>query len=210
MTPRDLLAIRLVTTRYASLQGLHLALNGAIIALVFGGLSLTGVPPGAIAAFIGCLLQGGISAYLNHYYRTRFGVVDGSDDDLIVKWLVAVCFVAPVVLVLMGWNGGLLAIPFALAHLWVAIRDFPHRAHHLGGTVGATVALAMLWGSPLASNQLGNWALTLLGASMIVPGLLDHRLLVRTLGGGAGPRELPRISTAPTFAPGATAGKPSA
>src|SRR5687768_10797759 len=104
MTSRDLHAIRLVTRRYGSLQGLHLALTGVIIAFVFGGFQLPGVPPGAITGFIGCVLQGCISRYLSHYYQTRFGVVDQDEANLMVQGLVLVCFAAPVFLVLMGGN----------------------------------------------------------------------------------------------------------
>jgi hypothetical protein len=69
----------------------------------------------------------------------------------------------------------------ALASIWLAIRDWPWRAHYLGAA--AAVAIGFIASAPVTGVLEPGMTLAmiflLLGASMVPIGLLDHLLLVR-------------------------------
>jgi hypothetical protein len=73
------------------------------------------------------------------------------------------------------------------------VRDFPHRSYHLIAAAGAFAAIPIAASTdPLGPDRSFALALLIHGLSVIVPGLLDHRLLVRTMGRRA-PGDVPTV-----------------
>lgn len=192
MTEERLERIRLLSRRFHELQGLRVALAGAMLALVVGGyLTLAPEPSnnGAIAAmglsFV--LIVPGVFS-LNRYYATRFGrqVVSPPRHPgrllfiwsayMVVAWILHARYPeipagAPTLSVV------------AFASIWLAIRDWPWRAYYLLATVAVSIgfiASAPITGA-LAPNMTVGVLFLLLGASMVPIGLLDHLLLVKLM-----------------------------
>ena len=176
--------IRLVTENYRELQGLRLAGVGAVNAMAFSGwLLFAPSTPETLQWFllVVCLVQGFLTPGLNHYYESRFGVVEGG------AWNTKVVFgagvIAAVILTLHRPSFGAVFVPFATLHLWSVVRDFPHRSYHVIAVAGAFAAIAIAASAdPLAPDRSVAMAVLVHGLSMIVPGVLDHQLLVRTMG----------------------------
>jgi hypothetical protein len=138
-----LVTIRLVTENYRELQGLRLAGLGAVNAMAFAGWLLFG-PPDTLQwlLLVVCIIQGFLTPGLNHYYESRFGVVEGG------AWNTKVVI-----------GAGLIAAAGAFAAIAIAASADPLRPDR-------SLAIAAF----------------IHGLSLILPGLLDHRLLVRTMG----------------------------
>src|SRR5688572_9809563 len=140
-------AIRLVTERYRELQGLRTALFGASLILVFGAvLSMaprgnSWVIPLAVAALLALAIPG--DRVLSRYYSSRFGRLvpeRGSTSGLMFVLIFVVLSVMN-----NAFDVGLLtaALPIvAGSSLWIVLRDWPIRAHHLLGVLGVSIALA--------------------------------------------------------------------
>jgi MFS family permease len=177
MPPRDLATIRLVTERYRELQGLKLVLAAAVfLALLtaeWGGF-VPGVLSRSIVGLLACLVWGFGDAYLNSYYSRRFGVVEQP-----VGLMSALFGLALVIALIVSWGSGsphpVLAV-FAGAHLWIAVRDFPSRTHHLLGCLAAAAVLTTE-SFPHLVDLHPTLSLTLYPASIVPIGLLDHRML---------------------------------
>jgi hypothetical protein len=178
-----LATIRLVTENFRELQGLRLVGLGAVNALVFSGWLLLGTETsGTLAwlALLACLAQSFLTAGLNRYYESRFGVVEGSAWNTKVVFGVGV--LAALILALHRPSFAAVFVPFAVLHLWSVVRDFPHRSYHLIAAAGAFAAIAIAASAdPLGADRSLALALLIHGLSVIMPGLLDHRLLVRTM-----------------------------
>ena len=177
-----LATIRLVTENFRELQGLRLAGVGALNAVAFSGWLLF-APAGTLQwlLLVVCLVQGFLTPGLNHYYESRFGVVEGGAWN--TKVVVGAGLVAAVILTLHRPSFGAVFVPFAALHLWSVVRDFPHRSYHLIAAAGAFAAIAIAASAdPLGPDRSLAIAVLIHGLSLIVPGLLDHRLLVRTMG----------------------------
>ena len=179
----QLATIRLVTENFRELQGLRLAGPGAVNTLAFSGWLLLAPDPETLNCLplVVCMIQGFLISGLNRYYESRFGVVEGGAWNLRVVFGAGV--IAALILALHRPSFGALFVPFAAVHLWTVVRDFPHRSYHLIAAAGAFAAIAIAASSdPLGSDRSVALALLIPGLSVIVPGLLDHRLLVRTMG----------------------------
>ena len=179
----QLATIRLVTENFRELQGLRLAGPGAVNTLAFSGWLLLAPDPETLnwLPLVLCMIQGFLISGLNRYYESRFGVVEGGAWNLRVVFGAGV--IAALILALHRPSFGALFVPFAAVHLWSVVRDFPHRSYHLIAAAGAFAAIAIAASSdPLGSDRSVALALLIHGLSAIVPGLLDHRLLVRTMG----------------------------
>jgi hypothetical protein len=190
---QQLATIRLVTENFRELQGLRLAGLGAVNTLAFSGWLLFAPNPETLnwLPLVVCLTHGFLTSGLNRYYESRFGVVEGG------AWNVRVVFgagvIAAVILALHRPSFGAVFVPFAALHLWSVVRDFPHRSYHLIAAAGACAAIAIAASTdPLGPDRSFALALLIHGLSVIVPGLLDHRLLVRTMGRRA-PGDVPTV-----------------
>ena len=184
---QQLATIRLVTENYRELQGLRLAALGAVNTLAFSGWLLFAPHPETLnwLPLVVCLIHGFLISGLNRYYESRFGVVEGG------AWNTKVVFgagvIAAFILALHRPSFGAVFVPFAALHLWSVVRDFPHRSYHLIAVAGAFAAIAIAASSdPLGLDRSVALAVLIHGVSAIGPGLLDHRLLVRTMGRRAG------------------------
>ena len=192
MTQERLERIRLLSKRFYELQGLRVALAGAMLTLVVGSyLTLAPEPSnnGAVAAMLlsFVLIVPGVLS-LNRYYATRFGrqVVSPPRHP---RWLVFIWFAYMVV----AWtlNARFPEIPagaptlwtVGFASIWLAVRDWPWRAYYLLAT--AAVASGFIASAPMTGalppNMTVGVLFLLVGASMVPIGLLDHLLLVKLM-----------------------------
>jgi hypothetical protein len=182
--------IRLLSRRFHELQGLRVALAGAMLALVVGGYVLTTPKPsdnGAIAAMLASfvLIVPGVWS-LNRYYATRFGrqVPSPSRNPraLVLIWSGYLVVVSTLNAMFGGIPAGAPTVAtVALASIWLAIRDWPWRAYYLGAPMAVAIGFAA--SAPitgiLAPGMTVATLFLLLGASMVPIGLLDHLLLVK-------------------------------
>lgn len=190
MNQERLERIRLLSRRFHELQGLRVALAGAALALVVGGYLMTTPEPSDTGAMIAVLVSfvlivPGVWS-LNRYYATRFGRQVSSPPRKL--WLIMLVYFAYFGV---AWTlnarieaipaGAPTAVTVALASIWLAIRDWPWRAHYLGAP--AAVAIGFIASAPVTGVLEPGITLAmiflLLGASMVPIGLLDHLLLVR-------------------------------
>jgi hypothetical protein len=190
MTQEHLERIHLLSRRFQELQGLRVALAGALMALVVGGYVVTAPTPSNNGAMIALLVSFALIApgvwSLNRYYTTKFGrQVSGPRRN---PWPILLLWWA---LFAVAWtlNARFEAIPagapsaatVAVASIWIAIRDWPWRAYYLLAPVAVGsgfIASAPVTGVLEPGMTLGTLFL-LLGASMVPIGLLDHLQLVR-------------------------------
>ena len=186
MMHEDRLArIRLVSARYRDLQGLRYVCVGMALALTFGGtLALPFVPPGPLwltqaAMFLALVVPGHF--WLDRYYAATFGrQVPARDHHGVRAGLLvfAAMFVIDAAL-----RTGPLAASALIAgvySLWIAVRDWPFRPHHVSAAVVAAVGVALHL-SPFGAaspSQATAATMGLLGVTWILIGFLDHRLLV--------------------------------
>ena len=192
MTPEDLARIRFVTARYRGLRGLRAFVWGICMAGYLGFVGFTaGEATSAhdaldslLFVLMVCLPAAFAQPYMAHYYKTRFGRV-GDDDDtglgpeailpLAAAFTVVMVLLeeyASPLLIVAGWGG---------FHLWIVVRDFPFRLHHLIGVLGAAVVVAAGWSAPSLSARAEILAVLSYSLCFAAVGLLDHLLLVRTL-----------------------------
>lgn len=185
---QHLRSVRLVTERYRELQGLRLVLGGLAFSSCFGAFALLGAPGGTTGLAVASVSMIAVSLpgmwLADRYYAGRFGRVvheAGRDWSL---WRIATFVVGSSVL-----NNWLSVGPltFAVAFiplmaLWIAIRDWPLRAHHLLAAFAAPVALWFVLTTSLADRALAEaLAMVVVGAVYIPIGILDHRLLTRVM-----------------------------
>jgi hypothetical protein len=185
MDPR-LAEIRLVAANFRELRGLTASGLGAVNVLTFSGFLLFGPTrldtlDWSLLMMLVCLAQGFLMAWMDRYYQGRFGAVEGGASS--TRIVMSVGVVLALTLTLRWPSFGAVFIPFAMMELWIVIRDFPRRGYHLIGVAGALAALAVaVAADPLSPDRSVLAAIVIHGASLIVPGLLDHQLLVRSAG----------------------------
>jgi hypothetical protein len=175
--------IRLVAERYHELQGLRLVLVGCAFVVAFGAYALAGAPHGDWG-FVGVLLAAfaGIGPgmwLLNRYYAQNFGRVARPQHSGVTWTIAGVAAASAVVNQVFdtspGFTGLLVAPPFAL---WIGIRDWPLRAHHLAAGLVTAAAMALALTAPAADRDVAEaWAFAVFGAAYIPVGFLDHRIL---------------------------------
>ncbi len=182
---------RFVTERYWELQGLRAVLIGGAYVAVFG---LTFVVAGpapsdvaevlAFAAVFAIILPGMLR--LDRYYANTFGTIEPS--KAIRRTAV---FIVPGTLFLTMFverafdlrQMTLFFAAWAVFELWIVFRDWPRRCHHLLGSVVAAFAAALQLIGPENMTGLPIAAFFVIGAAMVVTGMLDHQLLAATFHG---------------------------
>lgn len=190
----DYARIRFVTAHYHDLHGLRWVLWGfvcfAIAAEDFGTIPkwvmLTLILPVGLTGFIGT----------TWYYLKRFGNVmqPPAKPSMIMSPLFFIALLLLAFALDKAWNVRPFLMPFAFA-VWFAASFWlvgpRYRWYYLLlalSICAANIALATVdfpAASPWLRRGVVNW--TLVGGAMIIGGLLDHRLLVRTLKpGGTG------------------------
>jgi hypothetical protein len=189
MDKRHLDRIRLLSTRFHSLQGLRVALFGALVATVVGGYVIASPQPtnnGAmIALSAAAVLFFAAQPSLNRYYAETFGRQVWTRSRywpliLIAYWTVATYFNTTYPQIP---SGAPTMVTVALASIVIAIRDWPWRAYYLGVTTAVVIgfgASAPITGF-LAPNMTLGALFFLFGVSIVPVGLLDHRLLVKLM-----------------------------
>jgi hypothetical protein len=186
----QLARVRFLSSRFAELQGLRVALAGAALAFVFGSYLMSGHPThmgGMIALAASFLLMVPGQWWASRYYATTVGRQVASRRS----WWPKFAFVSAYLLVatFLNWQfpeipaGAPTAGTVVLMSLFVAIRDWPWRAHY--AVVAAVVATAF------SMNVIGvdvidrGMTLTMTffvtGLAFIPAGLLDHRLLMKLI-----------------------------
>jgi hypothetical protein len=205
--PPDLARIAFVTRRFSELQGLQSVCLGTI--LIAGVLSWSLLPdeirdPFQQIAFPAVMCTGFIM-WIALYYRRWFGRVPpltsvpgaGSGDAR------EILYVSPLPLALgadmvkgLMYPGGpsLAAAGLAVYSLWILVRDGSHRPHYVIGLAAGIAGIFVTWAAPF-SFRVGRsldpavalpYVLTyaVMGAALVVVGLLDHRLLAAAMGQG--------------------------
>jgi hypothetical protein len=184
----QLARIRLVTRRYAELQGLGRCLLGAGSV---AGAGVSGVVPGDYDIFVIGLVW--LSVVVSgrpivlKYYADRFGrVAQPSESQQPKFWLLFLLFGVPTMIaqaVGPGYpNAMFLSIAIFLA--WQLVRDWPVRKHLIIDVGAASLASALFVGETMpGTGEYWAMAFTITGAAAMITGALDHRLLVRTLPG---------------------------
>ena len=205
MDAADLARIRLVTTRYRELQGLR------TVAAVAACVPLFWLQPyirllrymGSAEAVAGLLLSVAPAVLittahplLNRYYARRFGSVapQGSGVNL-QMWLWAAVLFASLWLDSSRLGTGSPSAFLIAAALWsinIAVRDWPWRGHYVVPAVICGAATWSIAGIPaLQAPDLETYARIPVSVGLVACGaaaILDHRLLVTTLGARDGDR----------------------
>jgi hypothetical protein len=185
---RRLETIRLVTARYEQLKGLRLVLVGVIFATTFGAVALTDPQIGSatvqlaivvtLVMFVPCQLL------LDRYYRSKFGTIVKPASRATGVWFGVAIGVTALITDKLTGSGPLTgALIIAVAQgLWIAIRDWPLRAHHLLGCLGAAGGVVIQF-TAVHGNLPRAQAIAFLvvGLAYIPVGLLDHRLLTSVM-----------------------------
>jgi hypothetical protein len=205
--PRDLERIVFVTRRFGELQGLQSVALGAV--LIAGVLSWSLLPEGSRDPFqqiaFPALMCTGFAFWIALYYRRWFGRVPplASGSGAASVDACEILYVSPLPLGLAAdmvkglmYPGGpsLAAAGLAVYSLWILVRDGAHRPHYVIGLAAGVVGIMVTWAAPF-SFRVGRsldpavavpYVVTyaVMGAALVVVGLLDHRLLAAAMGQG--------------------------
>lgn len=187
---KNLKRVQLVARHFRELQGLRMSLFGGVFALAFGTYVLAPPAEGSggiwIALAAALLVIVPCQRVVERYYESTFGRVTPAPSNN-SSWKSAAVLAG---LVLTGMALKLpplaAALPFVVcSSLWIVIRDWPFRVHHLAG-VGAALSATLLLMTPAAvaaPDASTAAALLLFGVAYVPVGLLDHRLLVSLMHG---------------------------
>ena len=197
----NLETVRFVTERYEQLQGLRIVSIGLSFAACFGTYVLAGGPGGdwgliaAIAAAFVAVAGGMILC--DRYYRARFGRVMRSPAGEGNLWVpITVSVGTTIGGKLLHTSPATIAVAINAAWaLWIGIRDWPFRAHHLLGAAGCGATVAALLSLPRPHRDMdAAIGFALLGVVYVLIGFLDHRLLTSVMRR----RDFVRSEVAPT------------
>lgn len=181
--------IEQVTRHFSTFQGLKVVPLGLIMLGYTAGHAgwWTVLAPGSESSLGLLLWVGAAVAYyaLQRYYRHQFGRVRRADGDRYRDLFVFVAFLFAIAGVGTLWHRYEWAIDptgFVFAGLFVwAYLQAPLRRHYLvAASLIAAVTLLPLVGVPLRAVGTIMWGT--MAVAFIVGGVLDHLLLVRTLG----------------------------
>jgi len=202
LSPQDLDRIRFVTRHFHDLQGLRSKVPMGLLCLVLGLLSLANehvyVPSPGLALLALALLVAGAGAswwmarWARSYYTSRFGEVERREVNPLGPWGRRGAVVLALTLVLFLFT---LPSPEALTRaycliggawacgLWVRRGSRLCQAHYLGfGVLALGLAAPVRALDSLVLLLSKNVGLFLaVGCFLVVTGLLDHLVLVRTL-----------------------------
>jgi hypothetical protein len=197
--------IRLVASRYSEMKGLRtvgdaswLLAGAALLSLGAWADAVDSLPiPGLVVAILVFAAYSGLwmgiwRNRVERYYDERFGRV-GPRTIVPVSWVI-------VPSVGLGWATIFLdlhaPLPLTIATVtifvgiwpaWIAARDFPYRGHWGLVAIAAIVAALLL---PAEASLRFAWrtdAMLEVGGAMVMAGLCDHLLLMRTLSHTARP-----------------------
>ena len=194
----DVDRIRLVTHYYEDIQGFRRCFLGA--SLLAGAWTAQQVPTTGFGFFVPFLVGLGLAVPANlwcdRYYKSRFGRVLQHRDDAVQRGtrrgiVIGILFFIATQLDSRGAGHGLPSALFAVRAAnvaWLLIRDWPHRKY-LVLDVCAAVGASAMYIDAQAVRSVEEWlrnyrywaGLGLLGASALVTGVFDHRLLATTL-----------------------------
>jgi hypothetical protein len=181
--------VRLVSERYAGLQGLRLVVIGAAYAVVFGVVLILGPVTATSTLMIAIAIMFAIVLpsqwLLTRYYESRFGrIVPPFSGDHGLWISVGTALAVTITDKMTGAGalagGGAIA---AGAALWIVIRDWPLRSYHLlgGAACAVGVSLQFLAANSTALPRAQATAFVIVGLAYILVGVLDHRLLTSVL-----------------------------
>ncbi len=222
MPEQDLARIAFVTRRFEELQGLRSASLGAglilsVVAwsLLPGEQRMQPYPHLPLAAQMTLL---GLTRGLDGFYARSFGRVPRTprfdraytpsiwlQPGVRVPMLIVMAMLVDVLkdpyLPRLSFAGAILAG----YSLWVVVRDWPHRIHHVLGTVAGLTTMIIFASLPVTERPTyrldpetaAGLALSysMIGVALLAVGLLDHRLLVTELRGSESDRQ--QVSCAP-------------
>jgi hypothetical protein len=189
MTQHRLQRIGFLSTRFVELHGFRTAVVGASLALVMGSyLVLTPTPSNN-----GALLALGLSFvpmapgvwWANRYYSATFGrqVIKARNPGRLIAfgcayWVIGFSLDKAFPAIPAGAPTAATVVLFAS---WVAVRDWPVRAYYLAAPAAVIAAFMVTasGGGVLTPNLTLVTIFFTLGVSIVVIGLLDHRLLVK-------------------------------
>ena len=190
MDQKRLARIRLLSSRFNQLQGLRVALAGALLAIVMAIYVVVRPTPYNEGALVALLVWFPLAAqgewWMRGYYARTFGR-QVSRPPKNPRRMALVFLVLFAIAWYLNWrfpaipSGAPTAYWVALLSVWVAVRDWPWRAYYLGATAAVAIAL----GLSAAVGGVLDPSLTIatmffaVGTSMVPIGLLDHWLLVR-------------------------------
>lgn len=178
--------IRLVTQRYNELQGLRYVLVGASYIVGMGGALIASrwnlATRDLVIAFglaFAVLIPG--MWWIDRYYETRFGRLKPAAATGLT-WVIPVTFTGATLFDLMFFRSAYAGIFLGLGclSLWIAIRDWPLRRHHLVfAAAGFFVAAMQLTEVALRAPDTALAAgFLLIGVFAVLTGFADHRFLV--------------------------------
>jgi hypothetical protein len=197
MSTKNPALIRFVASRYRELQGLRTVGDAGFLLLNAAGFWFIMWTERESSAFVlGAVLSAYIWRYfwrlgpqLDRYYATRFGRVGPQFNYWpVFLWMMQGPMAAPI-LSDMGAPATiaktLVLILIAARPAWIAIRDFPFRAHWLVVAIVGILHAAQL---PPTRPAIFAWEMRVffaVGLAWAFAGLCDHVILVRTLRPGA-------------------------
>jgi len=192
MEDQSLALIRFVTGRYRDLQGLRTVLDGAILASVWT--ILRWAPPDQRPGtfFCAALLWASLSMWgggrVRRYYAGRFGRATPAGGDRFDESVSGIAHAPYQLLVAstaisLGGQFELLLPILTATTAWQVWRDRPYRTHWLVPVaVGAAFSLAFFELRTAAQFREWQWWLMVAGGvSLMIAGVMDHRLLMTTM-----------------------------
>lgn len=183
---QDLDRIRLVTERYAELQGLRHVLIGCVFSVLFGGLLLVrGQRPGDLTLMLSLVLAFALIVpgmlWLDRYYERSFGRLSPRAGThartLVPATLVALLGLHSLVgaprfsVYFLGW---------AAFALWITWRDSPFRTYWLLHVAAGLLGTVVQWRSG-GTDEGYALGIAAIGAASVLTGFRDHQLLAATL-----------------------------
>jgi hypothetical protein len=192
MTQERLERIQLLSRRFHELQGLRVAITGAVLATVMAAYVIVTPSPtndGAMLALGIAILPIFVGVMsLNRYYATTFGrqvrrpLKNSRSVVIFVCSYMAVAWTLNTMIPAIPSGAPTVAI-VAVGSVLVALRDWPWRAYYLGApvAVGATFAATASGFGLLPPGVTLASLFIAVGASMVAIGLLDHRLLMKLM-----------------------------
>jgi hypothetical protein len=184
MEPKDLNRIRFVTRNLNELRGLLNAVYGMLLVAIGCAYELLGRPRGGVLYLPLLLALWGFERRAKSYYRTRFGEVEPRRNRTSAwntnLWVAAALFPA-------SWTPDVPTFDSTLYIYTLAVLGFLCKWAKLGAprsgihypVLGALLFGLAAWSAPAGGGLASAWILC--GSAWVLAGLLDHRLLVRTL-----------------------------
>ena len=179
--------LRLVSQRFAELQGLRVALAGSVFTLVFGTYLMVRPAQGrggvwiALAIAFALMLPG--ERVIRRYYARTFGRVSPNDSH---SAFVRAGAIGVGLVVLDVFGVPLPASVFlisAAGALWTGFRDWPFRGYHLGAAAACLCAfpLQTIPEAGIEPDLAAAAGFLVIGIVYVPIGFLDHRLLVSAM-----------------------------